>query len=77
MSAHLRRVIAVRLVAAALTAAVPAAWVIGRVRQLGRQGRQRPVPGLPADGEPLERWEFVILAGLAQDLANDRGRSRT
>jgi hypothetical protein len=77
VSAHLRRVIAVRIVVAALTAALPPAWVIGRIRRAF--SRARPVPGLPADGEPLDAGEMrafiAICRGWKHTARTERSRT--
>jgi len=69
VSPHARRVLALRLAMAALALAYPAAWAAGRLRAAGRRiryGRGPQVPGLPADGEPLDRDEMRDFIAVVQ-----------
>ena len=82
MSPHLRRVLALRLAIAALALALPACWVIGRARIAGRRIRYRRrgprVPGLPADGEPLDVAEcaaFLVIVRGWKHAAPERTRT--
>ena len=79
MSPHQRRSAAIRLAIAALALAIPLAWAAGRLRVIGRRvryGRGPQVPGLPADGEPLDDWERAVLLDIGRGWKHT-ARSRT
>ncbi len=79
MNPHARRCLALRLAMAALALAIPLAWAAGRLRAMGRRiryGRGPQVPGLPADGKPLEEWERAVLLDIGRGWKHT-ARSRT